>query len=241
MILGIESSGMTGGVALLDENGLRASAMVTSRTLYSQRLLPSIEWVLQRAGATVADLRGVAVSLGPGSFTGLRVGLSTAKGLALAQQIPLVGISTLEALAVRAAVPWFPPRVCTVLDARQGLLYAALYSVSGSDDLRADETFGAAVSVQAIRPPQVCTRESVIEWIDEPTVFAGDAALRFRAEWKKELGGNFLLPPVHRALPSAEEIAFLGTQRLRRGEQDPLPSLEPFYLRRSYTEVRKPA
>ncbi|MGB9690775.1 MAG: tRNA (adenosine(37)-N6)-threonylcarbamoyltransferase complex dimerization subunit type 1 TsaB [Candidatus Sumerlaeaceae bacterium] len=239
MILGIESSGNTGGVALLDKNGLRGTAMVTSRMLYSQRLLPSIEWLLQRSGAHMSDVTGIAVSLGPGSFTGLRVGLSTAKGLAFAQKLPIVGVSTLEALALRAAVPWLACRVCTVLDARHDLLYAALYVVANQALAESSPELGSAAAVQVLQPPQVSTPAMVAEWISEPTVFAGDAALERRSMWQSLLGPNFLLPPIHRVLPSAEEVAFLGAQRLVRGESDSLPALEPFYLRRSYTENRK--
>jgi tRNA threonylcarbamoyladenosine biosynthesis protein TsaB len=237
MILGIESSGTTGGVALLDAAGLRATVMATSRALYSQRLLPSIDWALQRAQASLADVHGIAVALGPGSFTGVRVGLSTAKGLALAHRLPIVGIPTLEALAMRAAVAGLAPRICTVLDARQGLLYAALFEV-GPPAPDAPSELGALPTLRPLRAACACTRTDVLSWIDQPTVFAGDAALRFRREWHEALGACFILPPAHRVLPSAEEVALLGAARLAQGPPDDLAALEPIYLRRSYTEPR---
>jgi len=237
MILGIESSGTTGGVALLDATGPRATVMATSRALYSQRLLPSIDWALKRAGASLADVRGIAVALGPGSFTGVRVGLSTARGLALAHHLPIVGIPTLEALALRAAVAGLPPRICTVLDARQGLLYAALFEV-GAPAPDAPCEVGALPTLQALRAPCACTRADVLGWIDKPTVFAGDAAVRFSGEWHAALGACFIRPPAHRVLPSAEEVALLGAARLAQGPTDDPAALEPIYLRRSYTEPR---
>ncbi len=238
MILGIESSGKTGGVAVIDENGVRATAMVTSTTLYSQRLLPAVDWALRRAGVHVQELRAIAVSLGPGSFTGLRIGLSTAKGLALAQRLPLVGVPTLEALALRAAVAPLPPRICTVMDARQGLLYAALYEVAPPQGSAAS-AWGTLPPLRPLREPCACTFDDLKEWVTEPTVFAGDAALHHREIWQSALGNNFVLAPVHRALPSAEEIALLGASRWARGAVDEPVQLEPLYLRTAYTQPRR--
>lgn len=237
MILAIESSGKTGGVAVIDENGLRATAVFTSSSLSSQRLLPAVDWALTRAAIRLSDLRAIAVSLGPGSFTGLRVGLSTAKGLALAQRIPLVGIPTLEALALRAAVAGLPSRICTTLDARKGLLYAALYEVTPPEDVSAS-SWGRLPSLRPLREACECTFETLREWVTEPTVFAGDAAIHHREAWQSALRDNFVLAPIHRALPSAEEIALLGASRWARGAVDNPVQLEPVYLRTSYTQPR---
>jgi len=239
VILGIESSGKTGGVCLLTEHGVRATVMTTSATLYSQRLLPYIDWVLQRVNAKVSDLKGIAVSLGPGSFTGLRLGLSSAKGLAVAHGLPVVGVRTMEALALRVAMAGLPPRICTVIDARNERLCAALFQVEAAPV--ADATaFGVIPQLTYLRSPEVCSLESVCEWIEEPTVFAGDAALNYRTQWEQRLGKRFVLPPLNRILPSAEEVAVLGAVRIVRGESDSLAELEPFYLRVSYMESTRP-
>lgn len=238
MILGLESSGRTGGVALVDEQGVRVTAMVTSRALYSQRLLPSVDWALERVGASVNDLKGIAVSLGPGSFTGLRVGLSTAKGLALARNLPVVGVPTLEALALRAAVAGLPNVICTVIGDRLEQLYAALFEIRPVS-VRSAGSYGLVPDVVVMRNPQACGWEAVSKWITSPTVFAGEAALAFRDKWEGTLGERFVLPPVTRAVPSAEEIALLGAKRLEKGEADSLAALEPLYVQDSYAQKRK--
>ncbi|MCX7624696.1 MAG: tRNA (adenosine(37)-N6)-threonylcarbamoyltransferase complex dimerization subunit type 1 TsaB [Candidatus Sumerlaeaceae bacterium] len=238
MILGLESSGRTGGVALVDEQGVRVTAMVTSRALYSQRLLPSVDWALQRVGASPKDLKGIAVSLGPGSFTGLRVGLSTAKGLALAHNLPLVGVPTLEALALRAAVAGLPNRICTVIGDRFEQLYAALYEVR-PPSASSTSSYGNCPEIVALKNPQACPWQTACEWVTLPTVFAGDAAVAFRDKWKEALGERFVLAPVARAVPSAEEIAMLGARRIERGERDSLATLEPLYVQESYAQKRR--
>src|SRR5687768_2031739 len=129
-VLAIEASTTSGGVAILEEDLLRASVSFTTQTLYSQRLLPSVEWLLARCGLKLQDFSGVAVAVGPGSFTGLRIGLSAAKGLAYAGGMPIVGVGTMEALAVRAScLGAIPMPVCVLLDARQGEVFAGLFNV----------------------------------------------------------------------------------------------------------------
>jgi len=241
MILGIESSGLTGGVALVAPNGIVGSVVVTSKTLYSQRLLPSVDWLMSKAGVTLGEVTGIAVSLGPGSFTGLRVGLSMAKGLAFAAKLPLVGICTLEGLALRAIFPGSPLRVCPVIDARQGLVYAALYEiVTPSSDSNHRDPWSLVPALRCVKSPVACKLEDLFGWISEPTLFAGDGALHYRENLEANLGCNFVLAPPHKVLPSPEEIAVLGARRLAGGEADDLARLEPLYIRRSYVEPRKP-
>jgi tRNA threonylcarbamoyladenosine biosynthesis protein TsaB len=237
MILGIESSGTTGGAALLDGDHLMASVCFTSSTLYSQRLMPSIDWLFERAGLDVSALTGVAVSRGPGSFTGLRIGMSVAKGFAYANSIPIVGVSTLEAIALRAAGVGPVDRVCALLDARQGEVYAAMYRVAG----RAPDSISALMpALEPLHDEFAGSLDAVLEWITETTLFAGEGAFRCRERLAEALGGRFLLAPSIRNLPSAEEVAWLGARCLASGPGDDLVALEPRYLRRSYTEKSKP-
>lgn len=218
-------------------DGLVASASIACDTLYSQRLLPLVDWLLGRAGIELRALRGMAVSLGPGSFTGLRVGLSTAKGLAYALGIPLVGIPTLEALALRAASPDLAQRVVTLLDARQRHLYMALYEI---DPPSKATSYGRVPTVRVVLPPCLGSFDDLSATIDGPAVFAGDAALRYRNELAALLGDRFQLAPLTRALPSAEEVALLGALKLEDGCRDDLASLEPIYLRQSYADPARP-
>jgi tRNA threonylcarbamoyladenosine biosynthesis protein TsaB len=239
LILGIETSGTTGGAALLEGHRLLASLAFTSSTLYSQRLLPGIEWLLERAEVTTEQLAGIAVSRGPGSFTGLRIGLSAAKAIAYAVGIPIVGINTLEALALRGTCHGMP--VCPVLDARQGEVYAALFMPEPADPAR--DCRDGVLSMPALRRLRddfAGKAEVVAQWADRPTVFLGEGAFRYRERLQAGAAGNFVLAPSIRNLPSAEEIAWLGGQRLGAGESDDLALLEPDYLRRGYATKSKP-
>lgn len=222
-ILSIEASTSTGGVAILGEKALLGSVSFTAATLYSQRLLPSAEWLLQRTGLAPDQLGALAISRGPGSFTGLRIGLSAIKALAYAWKLPVVGVGTMEALALRAStglVADLP--VLVLLDARQGETFAGYFTVTANSQV---------VRHQA---DHVSRLEALAEWIKGPTIFAGDAVLKHEEKLRDIFAGNFVMPSPLRLLPSAEEVALLGLRRLKEHGPDDLMSLEPEYLRRSY-------
>ena len=132
-VLAVETSTLAGGVALVDGDRLVAEYVLDVSVTHSERLLATVDRVLADARWTPRDLEGLAVSIGPGSFTGLRIGVSTVKGLALALGLPVAAVPTLDAMA--AAVPWTALPVCPVLDARRGEVYASLYRRDG-DGLR---------------------------------------------------------------------------------------------------------
>ena len=115
IILGIETATMTGGVALLDEKRLISEYTLNVRTTHTARLMPALDQILKDSSVDKSEIDGVAISMGPGSFTGLRIGLATAKGLALGLDIPLLGVPTLDALARN--IPFAKYQICPVLDA----------------------------------------------------------------------------------------------------------------------------
>lgn len=239
LILGIETSGTTGGAALLCQGNLLAGLHFTSKSLYSQRLLPSIEWMLERAQTDVTSITAVAVSKGPGSFTGLRIGMSVAKALAYANGAALVGVSTLEALALRGAtIAQAGVPVCPILDARQGEVYAALFR-----PIVPSPAPGVPMQMPALERLHedfAGKIEELAAWIHQPTIFLGEGMLRYQSRLEQLLGDHFLLAPTIRNLPSAEEVAWLGAQRLAHGDADDPVLLEPYYLRHSYTVPKKP-
>lgn len=241
VILGIEASTHAGGAALLraqwDQSspetsdspypdGLVGSINFSTRQLYSQRLLPSIQWLLERTQVETSAIAVIGVAIGPGSFTGLRIGLSVAKALAFAADARLIGVGTLEALAVRAS-GGRDGLVCPVLDARHGQVYAGLYDVQWSDGWPL---------VKVVQKDWAGPAEEIATWITQPTIFAGDAMELLFERVKPDVAtDHFLRPALNRGLPHAEEVALLTAARARAGQFDDLVALEPRYVRQSYT------
>jgi len=224
LVLGIETSTRQGGVAIVGEDHVLCETVLNVEVTHSERLLPAVDRALDEARITLDGLGGIAVSIGPGSFTGLRIGLSTAKGLAYATGLPLVGVPTLEAMAwTLPAARW---QVCPVLDARKQEVYAALFRHE-PEGLR-------RVTEDAALPP-----EDLCRLIRNPTLFLGDGADAYGALFRERLGDKMLLPPLASRGARPACVAELGRRRLLRGERDEPDSLVPRYLRPSEAELRR--
>src|SRR2546430_2688123 len=165
-VLAVETSTLAGGVALLDGDILVGQYLLDVRVTHSERLMVAVDRLLGDAAWTVHDLRGLAVAVGPGSFTGLRVGLSAVKGLAVALRIPVAAVPTLDAMA--ASLPFAALPVCPVLDARKGEVYASLYRWDGRA-MRREWKY------------QALTPESLAARLGEPVILLGDAAPAIRS------------------------------------------------------------
>lgn len=224
LVMGIETSTMQGGVALLSEQGLVSEYMANVKATHTERLLPLIDRALHEAGITLSQVEGLAVAVGPGSFTGLRIGLSTAKGLAVAGGKPLVGISTLEAMAW--TLPFCAHPVCPILDARKGEIYCALFRNEGDRLIRLMED-------AALSPDGLLSR------IQEQTVFLGDGLAVYGDVLKTRLKELALFPPSARRGGSAAAVADLGRRRLLQGQRDEISELAPRYLRPSEAELKR--
>lgn len=225
LVLGIETSAVQGGVALVGEQGLVSEYTLNVEVTHSERVLPAIERMLADLGCGLAALGGLAVSIGPGSFTGLRIGLSTAKGLAYATGLPVAAVPTLEAMAW--VLPQARPPVCPVLDARKQEVYAALFQ-HGPDGLT------RLMEDAALAPEALC------EKIKKPTLFLGDGLGAYGELFRRLLGERLLVPPPAQRGPRAACVAELGRQKLLRGESEDIRSLAPRYLRPSEAELRRP-
>lgn len=223
LVLGIETSTMQGGAALVGDDGLCSEYTLNVEATHSERLLPTIERMLHDAGIGLDALSGLAVSIGPGSFTGLRIGLSTVKGLAYATGLPVVGVPTLEALA--CAISFARAQICPVLDARKQEVYAALFRCERGELVRTMED-------TALAPEALCGK------IRRPTIFLGDGLAVYGGLFRRLLADRMLVspPPSRRARPAW--VAELGRRRLLRGERDAVDTLVPRYLRPSEAELR---
>lgn len=199
-----------------------AASSASSSVTHSRRLLVAIERLLADCGIATAAIKGYAVGLGPGSFTGLRIGLATVKGLAAAADRSLYGLSTLDMIAAGVNVPG-PLRV--VLDARKKEVYTALY-------LPDKEGRPARATSIAVVSPQQLVRQ-----ITEPVLLAGDGLFAYRDFWRSELGDLVRFAPVHQWSPNAAILGLLAGEQLARGESLDLGSTVPLYVRASDAEL----
>lgn len=216
MELAIDTSTRLAGVALARHGQLLAELTWRAEYNHTAQLLPAIDYLLQRGNLKPSDLDAVIVAVGPGSFSGLRVGMSAAKGLAVSLDIPLVGVGT---LAVEA-YPFLGPgmAVCPVLDAGRGELAAALFRDMGGE--LAEE-----------RPASLCMVEELCAWAREPTLFCGEHLLAVQGEIARRLGPLAAFPPASALVRRPGNLAELGWRRLAKGERDDPATLAPIYLR----------
>ncbi|VUZ84833.1 peptidase M22, glycoprotease [Candidatus Methylomirabilis lanthanidiphila] len=215
---------MQGGVALVSGQGVICEYTLNVKAPYSERLLPLIDRALQDVGITPDQIEGFAVAVGPGAFTGLRIGLSTAKALAAAGSQLLVGVSTLEAMAW--TLPFCAYQICPILDARKGEICSALFRHEGDRVIRLSDD--AAVS-----PETLSSR------IEQPTVFLGDGLTVYESVLRSQLKGLALFAPLAGRGGRAAAVAELGRRRLLHGHRDDLAELAPRYLRPTEAELKR--
>jgi tRNA threonylcarbamoyladenosine biosynthesis protein TsaB len=215
--MAVETSTLVGGVALLEGERVIGEYLLDVRITHSERLMPAIDRLLRDASWTTASLEGLAVAVGPGSFTGLRIGLSTVKGLAWALGVPVAPVPTLDAMA--ASLPFAVHPVCPVLAARKNEVFASLYRWDGIAMRREWEYL-------ALAPEELAAR------LDEPTIVLGDAAPAIVSRHAR-------VAPPHRRMPSAAAVGALGLARFRAGDVVSPGELSPFYLRPSEAELKR--
>ena len=227
-LLAVETSTRTGALALLDAGVVVAESRVNITVTHGERLMAAIDGVLRSAHWQLVDVEAFAVALGPGSFTGLRIGLSTVKGLAFATGRPVVGVPTLDALAW--SLPYCAYPVCPILDARKNEVYAAVYRTL-------DGGLEVLQSARAVAPTALA--EDLRDHVDGPLVFLGDGVAPFAAVLTDILGGRARLAPAALRLPSAVTVGELGGRILARGETTDPAVLLPLYLRPSEAELAR--
>ena len=224
-ILALETATIAGSVAVVDDiKGLIGEVRVDVRVAHSERLMPSIEWLLNASGLTINDIDAIGVSIGPGSFTGLRIGLSTAKGLAFSTGKPLVPVKTLDAFA--RTLVYCSYTICPMLDARKNEVYAGLYKWEG--DLCNNIVPGTAVD-----PEELLNKIKG----SGPILFTGDGALKYREVIEKILKKDAIFAPSYRMSPAASSVAEIAFEILEQGGLPDPVSIVPFYIRKSEAEV----
>lgn len=225
LILATDTSTSVNSVALCRGDSLLAEVGVESGRRHAERLIATVDWVLAEAGIPLAEVEVLAVATGPGSFTGLRIGTATFKGLALAAQKPLVAVPTLAALSRLA--PGWQGAVCTLLDARMQEVYAAAYR------------WHAGVRHEVF-PPCVVPVEDALAGLprDEPVYFLGDGAVLYRdalAAWP----GNAVYAPGVWTGARASAVALEAEALLAAGASTDAAAVAPVYLRASQAEQNR--
>jgi len=227
-ILAIDTATNSCSVALADNFSLLGEITLVTAETHSKHLLKMIDQVLDLAGLTSAQVDGFAVTRGPGSFTGLRIGLSVVKGLAVASGKPVVAVSSLEALAFR--FPLTPLLICTMIDARKKEVYAGGYrfrAEHGGDDIPVRE-----IEEQVLPPAKL------LEVINEPCLFVGSGAMAYRDMICDRLGElAFFAPPAMHCI-SAAAVAHLSRRHFQNCHDDDVAALKPQYIRQSDAELK---
>lgn len=215
---------MLGGVAVLDGvGGLIAEIRLNVKTTHSERLMTAISQVLAQAGLDLAEIDVFAVASGPGSFTGLRIGMSTVKGLSYSTGRPMVTVPTLEAFAWNFPFSMHP--VCLMLDARRGEVYSALFRWK-------DDCYVREIEETSIHPEKMLAR------LDGDVLFAGEGVTLYMDIIREKLGQRAWVAPPDKMVPAPSAIAMLGLRKALAGElTDPMDAV-PFYIRRSEAEVK---
>ncbi len=231
LFLALETSGFLTGVALVADDSILFETAKETDARHNENLLLIIDEAFKSTGSSLDQLAGICLTIGPGMFTSLRVGLSTAKGLALFRQIPIKGVNTLQALA-ETATP-FPDPVLALIDARKQELYAGLYQAK-----------------KPLLPPTVIAPHLLPKWLSQlsefgftpagkhktPLLLAGDGT-KLAESFLSNSGIDF--QTTHIKHPNAVVVARLGRELIQKEGPDNIQTLKPCYLRRTDAELKR--
>jgi tRNA threonylcarbamoyl adenosine modification protein YeaZ len=223
MQLAIDTSTDTASLALVQDSEILAELNWRCGQNHTTTLLPYLVSLLSQTGFELGCIRSIVVAKGPGSYNGLRVGISTAKGLALSLGVPIVGISTLEVAAYQHAETGLP--VCPVSSAGRGEIAAAVYQMKGG-------------SWQPIISEHITTIEVLCARIERKTIFCGELSASICDQLRKQLRQKAIIVSPAARLRRAGFLAELGQRRLMAGDLDSPAALSPVYLRRPH--ITKP-
>jgi len=218
MILAVNTSTLQFSIALMKEDGtLLAEHSLSSGSKNFGHFMPGIHFLMKTSGVNAQDIKAFMVATGPGGYTGLRIGLSAAKGMAQGLQIPIIGVSSLEAMATQ--LPYSPYPVCPIIDSRKGEVFAAIFR--WCDDHK------------MIRIKEdICLRMGDLpSIIGEKTLFLGNNFNNQGPLIEEMLGHKALLAPAHLWNLKASAVGTLGLRRFHENDYDDLQDLVPAYMR----------
>lgn len=224
-LLSIDSSGLVATAALWWDDTLRAEYTVNYKKTHSQTLLPMIDEIVRMTETDLHDLDAIAVASGPGSFTGLRIGSATAKGLGLALGLPLIPVPTLEGIACNF-YGMDDAVICPMMDARRTQVYTGVYDVSGEE-------------LRILVPQEACPVEDILQKcnaLGKKVLFAGDGVPVYRELIVQNMTVPFAFAPAHLSRQRAGAVAFRAQQLFAQGVSETAAEHAPVYLRKSQAE-----
>lgn len=223
-ILAVDTSADTCSVALSENEHLKFERTADHGKTHAVTLAGMIDELLRTSGTTLDRMDGFAVTTGPGSFTGLRIGIATVKGLAFAVSKPVVPVTTLDVLAFQCT--GIKSLICPLIDARKKEVYAAVYRWENHH-------------LERVRPPMVAAPEKVLANMDEHCFFLGSGSLLYREVIEKQLGKKAVIAPKEMNRIRASAIAVLGYRQLRKNAGEAPHNIIPLYIRRSDAEKNR--
>lgn len=223
-ILAVDTATRSCSVALADGDAVLAEVTIRIQQTHAKHLMGMIDTAIGLSGTPFSDIDGFAVTRGPGSFTGLRIGIATVKGLAAASGKPMVGVSTLETLAMQVACP--SCLICPLLDARRGEVYSSRYRYRNG-------------CLERLRDEGVSTPEKAIEDIDETCLFLGSGAVLYREILVRRLGRRARFSPSFQNTIGASTVAYLSMAAFETGHTDDVGGFVPVYIRKSDAEINR--
>lgn len=227
-ILAIDTSTMLGGIAIMDELNLIAETRLNVKATHSERLMTEIEHCLKQSSLKISDIDAFAVAIGPGSFTGLRIGLSTVKGLSYATGKPIASVPTLDALASNFPYSGYP--VCTMLDARKKEVYAALFKWE-------DDNFKKLINETSVNPEEFM-RNVLLRGEYDKIIFAGEGTVIYKNKIIEVMGEKAIFASPEKTVPSPANVASIGLKKALLKEFSEPVTLIPIYIRKSEAEVK---
>lgn len=222
-VLSIDTSTRYAGVAVIEDENLIAECIMQFMATHSEKLLPEIIHILETMKIPLESIDYYATIIGPGSFTGLRVGISTLKGLAFVTGKKVVTVSSLEVIA--HGFPFCKYQICPLLDARKKEVFAALFRWDDNRILR-------------IKEDSVLSIDALVGWIKEKTVFTGSGAELYRDRLIEKLGGKAIFASSPYFIPRPSAVAYVGLQKVKEGFLIHPKDLKPLYLRKSEAEIK---
>lgn len=223
-ILALDSSGLVASVAVAEDENLLAEYTVNYKKTHSQTLLPMLDEISTMIELDLETIDAIAVAAGPGSFTGLRIGSATAKGLGLALKKPLIGIPTVEGLAYNLYD--VPGLICPIMDARRSQVYTGIYRFENHEMITVEDQMAIGI-------------DELIEKLnamDTEVIFLGDGVSVYEKVIGEKLNVPYTFAPVHMSKQRAGAIAALGMKYYKAGKTESATDHQPDYLRVSQAE-----